>query len=272
MAAVIHRSRVIQRPAGAIMRPVVRTSTLEIQQSTGKANIYKTSWVVIGFPKVGKSTLCSGFEDCLYLCTSEKEVGSLIVPYLLIDSWERMLAVVDELINNRVAYPYKFLVVDFIDMIWTFCEIAVCEKLGVDHTTDAKYGKGSGMVKTFFRLLITKLVASGYGMLFVSHINQKEVITDSGVATKVVCSLPENARMILFPLVNVIGCMAYKTMTVSVNGKPQIVRKRVIKFEGDEYVEAGDRDGVLPKEVVLLNDPKANFEIFRDYYEGRRVK
>ena len=70
---------------------------LNIQQSEGKVSIYKTAWCVIGPPGVGKSTLFSGFDNVLYLVTSEKEVGRLKVPYILIDSWEKMLSVTDEL-------------------------------------------------------------------------------------------------------------------------------------------------------------------------------
>jgi hypothetical protein len=229
---------------------------------------------MIGLPKVGKSTLASGFEDCLYLCTSEKEVGSLKVPYILIDSWEKALEVTDELINNRQKYPYKFIVVDFVDAVWTMCVSAVCDKLGVTHTSDAGYGKGVDTVDTYFKRWITTLVASDYGIIFISHVNQKDVIVLGGSVTKTICSLPVRARMIIFPLVNVIGCIDYKTVKGlnTTTGKPEILRKRVISFEGNEYVEAGDRDGVLPKEVVLVKDAKANFNVFRDYYEGKRKR
>jgi len=55
-------------------------------------------------------------------------------------------------------------------------------------------------------------------------------------------------------------------------GKPVMGKKRVMSFEGNEYIEAKDRDGVLPVEVVLAKDGKKNFEVFKDYYEGRRKK
>lgn len=267
---ILKKKTVVKRPK--INKPA--SKGLDIQQSTGQVSIYKTTWLMIGLPKVGKSTLASGFEDCLYLCTSEKEVGSLKVPYILIDSWEKALEVTDELINNRQKYPYKFIVVDFVDAVWTMCVSAVCDKLGVTHTSDAGYGKGVDTVDTYFKRWITTLVASDYGIIFISHVNQKDVIVLGGSVTKTICSLPVRARMIIFPLVNVIGCIDYKTVKGlnTVTGKAEIVRRRVISFEGNEYVEAGDRDGVLPKEVVLVKDAKANFVMFKDYYEGRRKR
>lgn len=261
---------ILQKRAG-VNKSVSRW--LDIQQSSGKPDIYKTTWMIIGLPGIGKSTLGSGFDGALYLCTSEKEVGSLKVPYLLIDTWEKVLEITDELINNRQKYSqYKFLVIDFVDAVWTLCSVAVCEKLGVAHHTDAQWGKGSDTLDNYFRKWATTLIASDYGIVFVSHVTQKDVVTVGGMTTKTICSLPQRARNLLFPLVNVIGCIDYKTVKQlnTVTGKNEIIKRRVISFEGNEYIEAKDRDAVLPSEVILAKDPKKNFEIFRDYYEGRR--
>lgn len=270
---LVRRPGAVARP-GVVHRPNVPSMSLEIQKSTGQVSIYRTSWVVLGLPKIGKSTLGSGFDGALYLCTSEKEVGSLTVPYLLINSWERLLEVTDELLGNREKYSeYKFLVIDFIDAVWTLCVIAVCEKLGVAHQTDAQWGKGSDTIDTYFKKWITTLVASDYGVIFISHVVVKDVMQPGGAIQKTVCSLPPRARNILFPLINVIACIEYQTVPVKVTGgKTALVKKRVINFEGNEYVEAGDRDGVLPAKIVLNRDPKVNFQIFKDYYDGKRKK
>ena len=268
---MIQKRPLVKRPM--VSRPV--SSGLQIEQSTGQVSIYDTTWLLIGLPGVGKSTLGSGFEGGLVLCTSRKEVGSLKVPFLLIDSWEKALEVTDELINNRQKYAqYKFLVIDFIDAVWTLCVSAVCDKLGVSHTSEAAYGKGVDTVDRYFKRWITTLVASDYGIIFVSHVNQKDVIVQGGTVTKTICSLPVRARMIIFPLVNVIGCMEYESIKQlnTVTGKPEIVRKRVINFEGNEYIEAKDRDGVLPSKLVLYRDPKKNYQMFKEYYDGVKTK
>ena len=251
-------------------------SGLNIERSEGKANIYETAWIIIGPPGVGKSTLGSGFEGALFICSSKKELTSLQSDYILVETWEQILNVTDELINNRVRYSkYKFLIFDFIDAMFTMCDIAVCEKLGVSHKTDAGYGKGTDTIDGYFKKWITKLVASSYGCIFISHVIQKDVIIQGGSVTKTICTLPPRARNILFPLINVIGCIEYKTMKIPSTidgGRPSMQRKRVMTFEATEYVEAKDRDGVLPSEIILAKDPKLNFQVFKDYYEGRRVR
>ena len=189
-----------------ISRPAVSSNTLQIEQSTGQVSIYETTWLIIGLPGIGKSTLASGFEDALVLCTSKKEIGSLVVPFLLIDSWEKLMEVTDELLNNRQKYSqYKYLVIDFIDAVFTMCITAVCEKLGVSHQSDSAYGKGTDTIDGYFKRWVTTLVASDYGIVFISHVVQKDVIVSGGTVTKTICSMPVRGRNILFPLVNVIG-------------------------------------------------------------------
>lgn len=246
-------------------------SSMEIRISDGVPDIYHTSWVVMGPPGVGKSTLFSGFPDVLFLVTSEKEVKRLRVPYILINSWDKMEAMTNELIRNRnTRYKeYKFIAIDFIDAVWTLCVSAVCDKYKIDHLTDAGYGKGVDTADKFFRDWFTKLIASDYGVLVVSHVVSKDIFSVGGVITKQVCTLKERVRNIIFPLVNVIGCMGYKTIKEVSKKDPNktvLVRRRIIMFEETDYVEAKDRDGVLPSELVLSTDPKSNFNMFLEYY------
>ena len=255
--------------------PSQRKGGLQIQQSSGKVDIYNSTWCLIGPPGVGKTTIASGFDGNLFLCTSAKELSRLTTDYILIDTWETMLETTDELINNRKNYAqYKFLTIDFTDAVWEMCRIASNAKLKVVHEQDASYGKGSGMIKSFFREWVNKLVSSGYGVIFISHVTEVDSFSSGGMVKKTICTLHKNAREVLFPLINVLGCIEYRSVKEmsAITGKPMIVRKRVLVFEATEYVEAKDRDGIFPSELVLVKDPKANFQIFKDYYEGRRVR
>jgi regulator of sigma D len=98
------------------------------------------------------------------------------------------------------------------------------------------------------------------------------VIQAGGTITKTVCTLPNKAREVLFPLLNVVATMEYRRVKVpnKVTGKVELQTKRVISFEGSEYIEAKDRDACLPKELTLAKDPKKNFETFKSFYANKR--
>ena len=248
---------------------------LIIKKSSGQVNIYNSAWCIIGPPGVGKTTLASGFEGNLFLCTSEKELSRLTTDYILIDTWEKVLETTDELVNNRQKYEqYKFLTIDFTDAVWEMVRIASNEKLKVVHESDAQWGKGSGMIRAFFKQWVNKLVASGYGVIFISHVTEVDSFSGGGNVKKTVCTLHKNAREVLFPLINVLGCIEYKSIKGinAATGKPEIQRKRMMVFEATEYCEAKDRDGIFPSELMLFKDPKKNFEMFKQYYSGEKHK
>jgi hypothetical protein len=95
-----------------------------------------------------------------------------------------------------------------------------------------------------------------------------------GTITKTISTLPDRARKIVIPLVSVIGCIDFKTVKMKdeATGKVSFTKKRVISFEPSEFLEAGDRDGYLPKEVPCFSDPKKTYAYINDYYTGVRTK
>jgi len=272
---LLQKKIVVKKPV--VMKPKVDVDDFEIEVSEGKPDIYHTTWIIFGPPGVGKTTLFSGFEDVLFLVTSKKELQVVSVPNLLIESWEKLERVTDSLIQKRnTKYAqYKFIAIDFLDIIWTYAIAAVNKKYGIQHYTDAQYGKGAHTLDSFMRGWLTQLIASDYGILMVSHVTQRNIIQPGGQITKTITTLPDRACSVIFPLVNVIGCMDYKTIkeeNPAQPGKILLRRKRVIQFEGTDYIEAKDRDGILPSELILVKDPEVNFRVFKEYYDGVRVK
>ncbi len=254
-------------------KTVVDQDDIVIQISRGKPDIYKTSFLFIGLPGVGKSTLASGFDGVLFLVTSEKEVKRLSTPYIVIDTWDKTVRVTDDLIKNRKTKygDYKFIAVDFVDSVWVNCVYAVCGKLDVEHTSDASYGKGIDTVDQWFRRWLTRLIASDYGLILISHVQEKKVVSYLGEGVKKVCTLNNRARMIILPLINEIGCIESKV--VRLHDKQKMVKRRVISFDASEEIEGKDRDGVFPEgDIILYEDPRRNFELLKSFYEKAAVK
>lgn len=245
---------------------------VEIEESDGEVDLERSAFMFFGPPKIGKSTTASGWPNCVYLCTSKKEVKRIKKPFILVNTHKKLVEAVDYLIENKKKLGYQTIICDFLDAMWTNCIVYICKKLKIEHPSEAGYGKGVDMIDLEFKKVITALIGSNYGCVFISHFQVKDVTTMSGVVQKISSTLPERARKIVIPLVSVIGFIDFKTIKIKEDGKVRFQKKRIISFEASEFLEAGDRDGYLPSEISCFKDPKKTYALIEDYYEGRKSK
>ena len=245
---------------------------IDIQESDGEVDLERSAFMFFGPPKIGKSTTASGWPNCIFLCTSKKEVKRLKVPFILVDTHKKLVDAVDYLIENRKRLKHKTIVLDFLDSMWTNCIVHVCKKLKIEHPSEAGYGKGVDMIDLEFKKVMTKLIGSSFGIVMISHFQVKDVTTMNGIVQKISSTLPERARKIVIPLVSVIGFIDFKTVKVKEDGKVRYKKKRIISFEPSEFLEAGDRDGFLPEEVPCFSNPKKTYEYIESFYNGERDK
>lgn len=250
------------------------TEQVEIRNSKGEVNLHETAWMIFGPPKIGKSTFASGWPHIIYLVTSKKEISRIKSPYILVNTHKKLIAAIDYLIENKKSLDYKTVVFDFVDAMYTNCETHVCQKLKIEHPSEAGYGKGVGMIDKAFGKEINKMIGSGYGCIFISHMQIKDVQTMNGPVTKTVTSLPDRARKILIPLVSVIGYIDFESIKKKdeETGKVKFIQRRMISFEPSEFLEAGDRDGYLPPKILCFSDAKKTYQLIADYYSGRKKK
>jgi len=247
---------------------------VEIRHSKGEVSLHETAWMIFGPPKIGKSTFASGWPQTIYLVTSKKEISRIKSPYILVNTHKKLVAAIDYLLDNKKSLGYKIVVFDFVDAMYTNCETHVCQKLKIDHPSEAGYGKGVGMIDKAFGKGINKMIGSGYGCIFISHLQIKEMQTIGGTITKKITSLPERARKIIIPLVSVIGYIDFESIKKKDEGtgKVKFIQQRMISFEPSEFLEAGDRDGYLPNKIRCFEDPKKTYQLIADYYSGRKTK
>lgn len=247
---------------------------VSISQSIGEVNVNESAFLFFGPPKIGKTTIASGFPNAVFLATSKKELNRIKAPYILVNEHKKLMAAIDYLIDNRKKLGYKVVVLDFIDAMYTNCETYICKKLKIEHPSEASYGKGVGMIGAAFKKEINKLIGSRYGVVMISHMQVKEIQTMHGTVSKTVTTLPDRARQIVIPLVSVIGYVDFETVKVKDpdTGKTKFKKKRMIMFEPSEFLEAGDRDGYLPSQIPCFSDPKKTYQLISDYYTGKRKK
>jgi len=247
---------------------------VKIEDSEGEVELDESAWMVFGPPKIGKSKFASGWPDSIFLCTSKKEIARIETPFILVNTHKKLVAAVDYLIENRKNLDHQVIVFDFVDAMYTNCDEYICKKLKIEHVSEAGYGKGVGMVDKEFGKVINKMIGSGYGCIFISHLQIKEVQTMQGTVTKRTTSLPDRARKIIIPLVSVIGYIDFETIKVKdkETGKVTFKKRRMMSFEPSEFLEAGDRDGYLPDKIQLSSDPAKTYALIAEYYDGTRKK
>ena len=234
------------------------------EPTEGNVTLQDLRLLIYGPPKIGKTTLASGFPNALFLAT-EKGYARFKVHVIDITSWIKFQEAVNLITTSK--HKFKFIVIDTLDVLFSLCVSSVCLKLKIDHLSDEDYGKGYDMAAKEFEKWINKLFIAPYGFIGISHTKINEIFSRSGKISKIVPTLPNQARKIIIPKVSTIGYMDMAPFEV----KPGKFRERhVISFEPSEMLEAGDRDGRLPQKFVVPKDPEETYRIFKDAYSQKR--
>ena len=113
------------------------------------------------------------------------------------------------------------------------------------------HGKGWALVKNEWHRVLTRLASLPYGLILISHAQDKTVETRTGEYTKTLPSLPDRARHVVLGLVDMIlYCEAVPRKDASGN----VTIDRVMHTKPHPTYEAGDRTGRLPDILPLDYD------------------
>lgn len=236
---------------------------LPAEKTEGAYQLNNIRLLLYGMPKIGKSTFCSKFDDALFLAT-EKGLKGLNVYQTEITNWDEFKETVTLL--NKPQDRFKTIIIDTVDNLFKFCLNEVCRKNKIEHPSDAKWGKGWDLLQREFERQIIQLSLTDYGIIFISHTKEMEIVGKYAKYTKIGPSLHNQARKILIPFVDSIGYCTMDTKKESLNGQENLKERRVIKFEPSEYYEAGDRTGLLPGQIQL------NYHVFKNCFKKSKIK
>lgn len=252
---------------------------LATKPTSGKVDVSQIRWLLYGPPKIGKTSLLSGFPNA-YFAATEKGYKALKVFRTDIKSWEDYLEFVEKFLEGK--HDFLTVVHDTVDTLFDMCSAYSCDRLGVDHESSAEWGRGWSEVKKEFTRAVMPLFQSKYGVIFISHTKGDKITTQVEDITKIVPTLSNQARKILLPLVDTIGCLRYKRYKdVDDEGKKKYTEKLIISFKPSETIEAGDRSGLLPSELklkvikdgvkrtpeVVAKYARMNYERIAEYYK-----
>jgi hypothetical protein len=187
--------------------------------------------LLFGERKIGKTTMLSQFPKTIFLMfePGDKALSIFRLPKDkgAFSRWSEFKQAVTLLVNDK---RFDTVVLDVIDLAFKLCEKHVTKKLGVEHVSEAEWGKGWSALRDEFAGEINRLVASGKGVIFISHATERKIETRSGEAyDMIVSTMPKQAREMIEGLVDIWGYYGYDG------------QNRVLHIQGSDHISAGHR-------------------------------
>ena len=223
----------------------------------------KVKLYLYGAPMGGKTTFASGFPEPLILNT-DGNIQYVDSPYIAIRdqvrmngriketkfAWTIFKEAVDEVIAGQ--HTFKTIVIDLIEDVYEACRVYMYDKLGIEHESDAGYGKGYDMIKTEFLTTMKRIINSDYNIVLLSHDKIEEVKLRNGTSiTSFTVNLQEKIAKKLAGMVDI-------TARVVLDDN----NNRFLDFTYNDYVFGGNRIGLKETKIPL------NVEEFRKVFLG----
>lgn len=224
------------------------TVTLPTQRTKPTTDLGKQSILLYSAPKLGKSAFASHFPEAVFF-ECEPGLNHLEVFKVPTYTWDDFLAACKLVAQGN--HPFKTIVIDTADNAFKFCSEHVCAKHNIEYEGDMGHGKGWALVKNEWHRVLTRLASLPYGLILISHAQDKTIETRTGEYTKTQPSLPDRARTVVLGLVDMI---LYGDALPRKDAAGNVTVERVIRTKPHPTYEAGDRTGRLPDVLPLDYD------------------
>ena len=241
-------------------------SALPTKKTDGKASLENLRMMLYAEAKMGKTYLCSGFPDSLFIAT-ERAQESLSLLKQPVNTWEELIQVIDLIVLSKGRY--KYVIVDTFGEACRLCEEFVCEKLNIDHLSDADFSKGYDLYKYLLDRAFSKLFNLNIGTILLAHTRVVErTIKGGGKITKIMVDLKNSARNVILPKVDCVGYLKMKACQKGSGRSVSYYEKRVVTFDPSQFEEAGDRNGVL-HEIESFENPEETYRQIKNAFETK---
>lgn len=227
---------------------------LPTQKTTPKSCPSDYKWLIYGPPGIGKTTFSNQFPNPLIL---DFEGGTTHIEGYVqhCGSFEDVRQVYEAL--RKEDHQFQTVVFDTVDMLYRLCVTDVCQKNKLEHPSDASYGKGFDMVKNQLLPFIAAFQSLGLGMVFTSHMQEKEIKQRGMSWTKITSSLPNSAANIFIPMADIVGYCHFDE---------ESQKKRMITFKGSDYIDAKARTSSV---VQIPEQCELDYQIIASYFKGK---
>lgn len=241
--------------------------TLPTEKKVVSFNLLEYILLVYGREKIGKTTLLSSFPDAMFITTEPGTKGLEIFEFLdrPVKDWgEIMQAVV---LLEKSKKRFKYVIIDTADRAYDMCLDWVCSKRGIEYPGQddqgrEDYGKSWRAVKSEFVDMVHRIIRTGRGIAFTSHMKETEIKTKSGDKyDRIYPSMSNQARTVIEALVDLFFFADY---VKDIHGST----RRILITEGDESIWAGHRKcaGDMPRFLPL--DEDNGYEVIAEAFRG----
>jgi hypothetical protein len=246
---------------GDMALPTAKTSPV--------ATLTKLIILLFGERKIGKTSMLARADRTLFLMFEPGDKALSLhrlpaPPQGAFERWSEFKKAVSLLAKDRGKH-FDLVVIDVVDLAFKLCEKYVCKKLDVEHVSEASWGKGWGTLRDEFAGEVNRLLAAGYGVVFISHATEREIKTRQGNAyDMIVSTMPKMAREMIEGLVDVWAYYGYDG------------QRRVLHIQGSDHIAAGHRlrenfrwQGKPVREIDMGDSEESAWTNFTNCFQNR---
>jgi len=188
-------------------RPQVSPLTLPTERSVPREDLGAYTWLIYGEKKIGKTSLAAQFPDALFTMFEPGGKG-LSIYQTPIRTWDEFKEYIRLL---KGTDQFRTVIIDTVDIAYERCMAYVGRREGFEHPSDQNdFGKSWQMVAKEFSATIYDLIATGRGVMFLSHAKESEFQEASGAKyNKIVPTMSGQVRSFVTGFVDIIAYYGY---------------------------------------------------------------
>jgi hypothetical protein len=148
-----------------------------------------------------------------------------------LNTWPDLLRVVKQLEKEEAQEKYETIIIDTADLAYDAVEEYICSINKVDAVGDIPYGKGYSMSGKEFDRVLQKLRNLDYGVVLISHAQDRQITDESGKEfNRITSTLGNTLRKIVNRFVDIMG-YARIIQTQEQGEKTYLYMRATIRFE-----------------------------------------
>lgn len=201
-----------------------------------------------GQPKSGKTSTAVRFPNHLLLGFEKGYNAINNVMAQPINNWREFRDVLKNLKQEAVQDKFETIIIDTVDIAWDKCEEFICRREGIAKIGDLPFGAGYAMVRKEFDEALRSIPLMNYGMVMISHSQDKAFTNENGEEyQKIVPTLPNAPAKIVNRMADIIG---YSRIIENESGESAVA----LYMRGTTHFEAGSRWKHTPDYIEFTYD------------------